>query len=238
MPKTTKEIMKLKDILVFVGAVVFFLPFFIFDSVYQFYLTFNTDHAFLMSFIKFAILATFGESIGSRIKTGNFMNKGFGLIPRAVIWGLLGITIKISFDVFSGGTLVFLSKAGFTEAVDLFKSPDFSIEKLGVAFCISFFLNLVYAPFMMTTHKITDMHIGQNKGKLKTLITPIKFGKNMANLNWNVQWNFVFKRTIPFFWIPMHTITFILPEHFRVLFAAVLGIALGIILAIASLKSK
>lgn len=166
------------------------------------------------------------------------MNKGFGLIPRAIIWGLLGITIKIAFDVFGGGTVAFLSKAGLNDAIELFKSPDFSVEKLGVAFCISFFLNVVYAPFMMTLHKITDMHIDQNKGKLTTLITPIKFGENMAKLNWNVQWNFVFKKTIPFFWIPMHTITFILPEHFRVLFAALLGIALGIILAIASLKSK
>lgn len=230
--------MKLKDVFVIVGAVVFFLPFFLFDSIYQGYLTFNIEHAFLISFLKFAILATFGESIGSRIKTGNYMNQGFGLIPRAVIWGVLGITIKIAFDVFGGGTIAFLSKAGFADAVELFKSPDFSLEKLGVAFCISFFLNLVYAPFMMTTHKITDMHIDQNQGKIKALFTPIKFGENMAKLNWNVQWNFVFKKTIPFFWIPMHTITFILPEHFRVLFAAVLGIALGIILAIASLKSK
>ena len=191
-----------------------------------------------MSFFKFGILATFGETIGSRIKTGNYMNKGFGLIPRAIIWGLLGITIKISFDVFGAGTIAFLNKAGFAEAPELFKSTDFSIGKLGVAFCISFFMNVVYAPFMMTFHKITDMHIDQNFGKLSALYTPIKFGENMSKLNWNVQWNFVFKKTIPFFWIPMHTITFILPEHFRVLFAAVLGIALGIILAIASLKSK
>lgn len=230
--------MKTKDLFVLLGTILVFLPFFLIDSVYQWYNDFNTNHAFIMSFLKFAILATFGESIGSRIKTGNYMNKGFGLIPRAVIWGLLGITIKIAFDVFAGGTIIFLTKAGYAEAPEVFKSLDFSVGKLFVAFCISFFMNVVYAPFMMTLHKITDMHIDANKGAIKTLYSPIAFGQHMSNLNWNVQWNFVFKKTIPFFWIPMHTITFILPENYRVLFAALLGIALGIIMAIASLKSK
>ena len=38
-------------------------------------------------------------------------------------------------------------------------------------------------------------------------------------------------RTVLFFWIPVHTITFLLPEAFRVLFAALLGAVLGLILA-------
>jgi hypothetical protein len=63
-------------------------------------------------------------------------------------------------------------------------------------------------------------------------------GENLAHLNWNVQWSFVFKRTIPLFWIPAHTITFMLPDEYRVLFAAALGIALGVILAIASSKGN
>jgi len=51
-----------------------------------------------------------------------------------------------------------------------------------------------------------------------------------------VQWGFVFKKTIPFFWYPAHTITFLLPGDTRVLFAALLGVALGVLLAIASHK--
>jgi hypothetical protein len=60
----------------------------------------------------------------------------------------------------------------------------------------------------------------------------------ITKLDWKVQWNFIFKKTIPFFWIPAHTITFLLPPEFRVLFAALLGIALGIILSIGVLMSK
>jgi hypothetical protein len=88
----------------------------------------------------------------------------------------------------------------------------------------------------MTFHKITDIHIVANGGTLAGLFKPIKFGKILLDLNWDIQWNFVFKKTIPFFWIPMHTITFLLPVDFQILFAALLGIALGIILAIAGFK--
>jgi len=62
--------------------------------------------------------------------------------------------------------------------------------------------------------------------------------KWFKGINWNIQWHFVFKKTIPFFWIPAHTITFLLPADFQVLFAALLSVMLGLILAIASLKSK
>jgi hypothetical protein len=40
-------------------------------------------------------------------------------------------------------------------------------------------------------------------------------------------------KTIPIFWIPAHTITFLLPSEYRVLSAAFLSIALGTILAFA-----
>ena len=63
-------------------------------------------------------------------------------------------------------------------------------------------------------------------------------GGILGRINWNVQWNFVFKKTIPFFWIPAHTITFLLPEDYQVAFAALLGIALGVILSFAAIKGK
>ena len=39
-------------------------------------------------------------------------------------------------------------------------------------------------------------------------------------------------KTIVFFWIPAHTVTFSLPPDFRVLMSAVLSLALGFILTI------
>jgi uncharacterized integral membrane protein len=48
----------------------------------------------------------------------------------------------------------------------------------------------------------------------------------------------VFKKTIPLFWYPAHTITFLLPAGFQVLFAAVLGIVLGVLLSVAANMSR
>ena len=75
-----------------------------------------------------------------------------------------------------------------------------------------------------------------NGGTLRGLFTPINMGEIMQNLNWKVQWGFVFKKTIPLFWFPAHTITFLLPGEMRVLFAALLGVLLGVILSIAARK--
>ncbi len=226
--------LKRSDLLFITCLILFFLPFIVSRSVFDFYIEFNHDHALITSFIKFALLATLGEVIGLRIKTGKYHKQGFGIIPRMIVWGFLGITIKVAFVIFASGTPVFLESIGFENAVAIIKGPA-NILKLAVAFCISVFMNVIYAPVMMTLHKITDMHIINNGGTLSGFLTPIKFRKLFVDLDWKVQWNFVFKKTIPFFWIPAHTITFLLPPDFRVLFAALLGIALGTILAIADM---
>ena len=113
-----------------------------------------------------------------------------------------------------------------------------SMEKVLCAFFISVMMNTTFGPVFMTLHKITDTQILQYEGKLTALIRPLPMGKILSSLNWNVQWGFVFKKTIPFFWIPAHTITFLLPGQYQVLFAALLGVALGIILSIAAVMSR
>ena len=225
---------KKADLIFFAGVIIFFLPFVLNKHVFDFYIQFNQDHSLITSFIKFALLATLGEVIGLRIKTGSYYKHGFGILPRMIVWGFLGVTIKIAFVIFATGTPVFLESVGLTNAQQVMNG-SFSPEKLLVAFSISFAMNVVYAPVMMTFHKITDMHIIATGGTLAGFFTPIKFKKLFVDLDWNIQWNFVFKKTIPFFWIPAHTITFLLPPDFRVLFAALLGIALGAILAIADM---
>ncbi|MBN2237567.1 MAG: Mpv17/PMP22 family protein [Bacteroidales bacterium] len=226
-----------KDILFVFLILALFTPFFIFPKVYLWYVHLNAEHGIIMSFFKFAILATLGEIIGLRIRKGTYYEKGFGLVPRAIVWGFLGITIKMAFVIFASGTPAFLVYLGFDEAVQILKSP-LSWSKVSVAFSISMAMNLIYAPIMMTLHKITDLHILQTHGTIRGFFTPIPIRKIMSQMNWDVMWNFVFKKTIPFFWIPAHTITFLLPPDFQVLFAALLGIALGIILAVADLSNK
>jgi len=229
--------MKLKDIYFIVAILFFFSPFVVSNSLYEFYNTFNQSHAIIASFIKFAILATLGEVIALRIREGIYYRQGFGVIPRAIVWGFIGITIKFAFVIFSTGTPALLEYLGLEGATKALSSP-FGATKLAVAFFTSAAMNLIFAPVFMTFHKVTDTHIIWNGGTIKGLFRPIPFAKIFANIDWSVQWHFVFKKTIPFFWIPAHTITFLLPPHARVLFAALLGIVLGVLLAVASLKSQ
>lgn len=229
--------MKKADFIFCVAVILFFLPFFVSDKVYHFYINFNHEHGYFMAFVKFAVLATLGEVIGLRIKTGRYNRPGFGIMPRAIVWGFIGLTIKGAFVIFNSGTPVMLESLGVKNAVTALQGT-FSEKKLFVAFCTSVALNVVYAPVMMTFHKMMDVHIVQHGGTVSGLFTPIHFKEIIVNLDWNVQWNFVFKKTIPFFWIPAHTITFLLPADIQVLFAALLGIALGTILSLAGLKGK
>jgi hypothetical protein len=230
--------MKTKDIYFLFGLIAFFAPFFLFESVLDVYKILNYQHGMIMSFVKFALLATLGEVIGLRIKTGKYNQPRFGIPARAIVWGLLGLTIQMAFIIFSTGAPAFLEYMGLKGATNLLLTQGFSPEKLLVAFTISITMNLIYAPVMMTLHKITDTHIEMNRGKLSCLVKPIKMGKIMSGINWQVQWDFVFKKTIPFFWIPAHTVTFMLPAEYRVLFAAVLGIMLGVFLSVASIKGS
>jgi hypothetical protein len=228
--------LKRADIFPVLFLSVIFAPFILSDSVYDFYNRFYAGWPFLTSFIKFAILATTGELIGLRIRTGSYIKKGFGLLPRAIVWGFLGITIQAAFVIFARGVPQLLSFAGVENAPALMEG-SFSAGKVAVAFSISALLNIFYAPVLMTVHRITDYHIEMTGGSVKGLFSRINVNEILNGIDWNMLWGFVIKKTIPLFWIPAQTINFLMPEQFRVLIAAFYGIILGIILAFAA-RSK
>jgi hypothetical protein len=94
-------------------------------------------------------------------------------------------------------------------------------------------MNLSFAPSMMGLHRITDTYADlrfiekQKNLKLKQVV---------GKVDWNNFISFVVFITIPGFWIPAHTVTFLLPPEYRVLMAAFLSIALGGILSFAKAK--
>jgi hypothetical protein len=229
--------MKKQDIFVLLGTVIFFAPFFILKDVYYLYEDVNQHFPLIMAFFKFAILSTFGEVLGLRIRTGQYNMLHFGIVPRALVWGFMGIWIAIAMGIYRNGVPAYLDHFRVFNGINNAMICDFSALKLFGAFCISVMMNTTFAPVFMTIHKITDTHIMETCGSLKGFFTnKLHFTEIISSIKWKVQWGFVFKKTIPLFWIPAHTITFILPANFQVLFAAFLGVCLGVILSVAAHK--
>ena len=230
--------MKKSDFAFIAVILAIFAPFALSETLYGWYKSFNAEHGMVMSFLKFAILSTAGELLGLRLSAGIYLKRGFGVWPRAVVWGILGMGINLAMIIFSNGVPVALEYCGLQGATAAMAGPVTLMNVL-TALCISIGMNGIFAPVFMTFHKITDTHILACGGSLRALATPIPMARIMTGLNWDAQWNFVFKKTIPFFWVPAHTVTFLLPGEARVLFAALLGVVLGVLLAVAArMKSK
>lgn len=225
--------MKKGDLLFLCVTLVLFVPFFVSDELYGAYREFNSSHGMLASFFKFAVLSTLGELLGLRISSGSYYRKGFGVMPRAFVWGIFGMAINMAFVIFSTGIPAFAGYLGVENPAGIM-SGNISVGKVALAFAISVAMNSIFAPVFMTLHKITDTHILATGCTMRGLFSPIPMGEILQNINWKVQWGFVFKKTIPLFWFPAHTVTFLLPEDMRVIFAALLGVVLGLILAVAA----
>jgi len=187
-------------------------------------------HPYLMGFAKVGILATMGEWLARRISGGTWAVPT-GLEWRFFIWGLFGVAFALVFDIFAAGTAAVIGK-GLLPAF----SEGFPGE-LSRAFWTSTLMNLIFAPVFMAFHRVTDGYIDAGGGQLAN-IARVKLESVVNRTDWAGFVSFVLLRTIPFFWIPAHTVTFLLPAEYRVLVAAYLSIALGGILAFARLRQR
>ena len=87
-------------------------------------------------------------------------------------------------------------------------------------------------PLLMAFHRLSDAYFDlRAEGHGKPTIQAIA-----QRIHWGSFLGVVIAKTIPLFWIPAHTITFLLPAGYRVLMAALLSIALGLIMALVKPK--
>ena len=184
------------------------------------------NYPYIMGFIKTSILASMGELLASRIASGKYFSRN-EIIPRFIVWGILGMGCVLMFKVFAEGVIGAMN-AGILPNLT---RTDF-IGNLYRAFMISLIMNLVFAPTFMILHRFTDTFI-DFRYKQKT----VQIKELTSNIDWQKFFGFVILKTIPFFWIPAHTITFLLPENYRVLMAGFLSIALGLILTLSKIKT-
>jgi len=181
----------------------------------------TASYPYLMGFIKFSILATMGELLSIRIVNKKW-KRPTGLFYRVVIWGFLGVVIVLVFDLFNSGVAAAQSK-------NLLPGES---SKFMLAFLTSALMNMIFAPTMMAFHRISDTYIE----KMHKINRKINIEKVVSAINWGDFVSFVILKTIPFFWIPAHTIVFLLPDVYRIITAAFLSMALGAILAFATTR--
>jgi hypothetical protein len=186
------------------------------------FLTFAEEYPIISSFLKFFVLASLGDVIGMRLKTKTWQLP-LNFFFKAIVWGIIGIVIYLVFQIYPYG-IYLLQIDGIL--------PFFGSE-LGKAFLTSFFMNITFAPAMMSIHRISENYLDQ---RIKSPGTSFQDVVNITD--WGAFYHFILLRTIPFFWIPAHTITFLLPTEYRILFAAILGIVLGLLLSLGEQSKK
>lgn len=160
----------------------------------------------LSAVIQFGILGTLGEVVSVSLKRKKISLPGTALqtLLKVAAWALLGVIIKYGFT----------GMRGFTESlVQHGMLPSFCATGVGFAFALSVFTNVLFGPQMMAFHRVEDNLILRQKG--------------FAGLDMAI-------RTLVWFWIPAHTLTFSLPKEYQIGLAAAWSVALGLIMGLSS----
>jgi hypothetical protein len=164
------------------------------------YINLVIAHPILTAMAQFAVLGTLGDIIAKC------------LIARRVF---LPFDIKTSLlKMLEWALLAVCIKyafVGFNGFVDALAAHGMLPElgKIGRAFSISLTMNLQFGPFLVIAHRLLDNAIARKSNWAN-------IDKGMFSLIW--------------FWIPAHTLTFILPKPFQIGLAALWSVVLGLIL--------
>ncbi len=197
------------------AVILLFALILVFNQSRAVFKTLSNDVPLVMGFVKFALLASVGELVAIRLKS-----KYWRLPPlfiwRILIWGFLGICITFMMKTYSCAVNA-LTATGFLPGGN---------SALLKAFYTSAVMNLSFGPTFMAFHKCTDKYLDIRAAGIKK--PGLK--RTVGEVDWGTFVSFTLLKTIPLFWIPAHTITFMLPSEYQVIAAAALSIALGIIL--------
>jgi len=183
------------------------------------YITLNSNHPFVLGFLKFAILAMMGELLVIRI-IGKEWKKVKGFFTKMLVWGIIGIVITFMFKLFPMGI------QGLIDHDILFVGQGF-IGRLLFGLYTSIVANFAFGPIFMAAHRIVDTYIDMRIEDKDATVNRV-----LNKIDWVDFIRLIVFRMLPLFWLPAHTLTFLLPEDYRILFAAYLSIVLGAMLAI------
>ena len=172
------------------------------------YISWVSNNPLLSAAIQFGILGTLGEFISAAIKNKKITPIGnwWQTIAKVIAWALLGIIIKYGFVGMKGAVRALIDHHLF---------PQFFSTGLGWAFSVSVITNLFFGPQMMFIHRLED---------------------NLIAYKWDLTGLQNAFLTLIWFWIPAHTVTFMLPKEMQIGLAAIWSVMLGIIMGITAPK--
>lgn len=168
----------------------------------QLYLEWVTSQPLLSAALQFALLGTLGEWLSFVVSQRRMALpvKAWQMLAKAAAWALLGVVIKYGFAGCKGAVLALIAHGML---------PEILSSGLLWALTVSVVTNVFFGPQMMLFHRLEDNLILR-------------------------QWSFVGLQrawaTLLWFWIPAHTLTFMLPRDFQIGLAALWSVALGVIL--------
>jgi len=168
------------------------------------YINWVVSNPLLSASIQFAILGTLGEVISKVVQTKR-LEWPFGFfvtLLKMVAWAVLGVIIKFGFVGMKGCVRALLDHGLL---------PGMLASGLGWAVTVSVVTNVFFGPQMMAFHRLEDNLIDRKldfRGIQKAWFTLI------------------------WFWIPAHTVTFMMPKHYQIGLAAAWSLALGLIMGL------
>lgn len=170
------------------------------------YMNWVKAYPILSAMVQFAILGTFGEVISSWVKRKSFR---YPFSFGITLWKMLTWSLLAI-----GIKYAFKGYVGFVEYLEAHAMLP-ALSTFSKAFAISACMNLQFGLLLVLLHRLLDS-VPEKTANWAGL------SKSFYSLLW--------------FWIPAHTVTFMLPEAWRIGLAAVWSLALGLILGLFNRK--
>lgn len=184
---------------------------------------FNEKYPYIAGFAQFTMFATSGELLSVRILNGKWeFNKSTAF--KALVWGTSGLFVTLMFNVLSSGVPVVM-KLGFL---------PFYGNRFATALFTSVLLNLFFAPIHSAAIRIFSSY-GEERFLHNRRLSVIEATQSVE---WGEFVDFTFFKTVPFFWIPVNTIGFLLPRGLQVAFAAILSFVFGMLMTVLKLRER
>ena len=175
--------------------------------MFEAYVDLLESHPFAAAFGQFALLGMLGEYASCLVRRRRLGAGPLKVAGKMLAWGILGLVIKLAFVGFDGFTRSVFTRLGI--------STSMTLAGLAIPFALtkSFFTNTFFGPQMMLFHRWEDNIVTGDRGDYSGMRGAI------ATLFW--------------FWIPAHTITFMIQsEELQVTLAAAWSVVLGLILGL------